>query len=121
MSDLFPILTSPGKIGTLELKNRIVLPPMGTDAGRDGFVTDAIVNRYAENAKGGTGLIITEVTCVDPPLGINTAQYIALSDDKYIPGFRRITDVIHQYGSKCAIQLSHAGRGMDNCIPITDA
>lgn len=54
MSDLFPILTSPGKIGTLELKNRIVLPPMGTDAGRDGFVTDAIVNRYAENAKGGT-------------------------------------------------------------------
>ena len=87
MSDLFPILTSPGKIGTLELKNRIVLPPMGTDAGRDGFVTDAIVNRYAENAKGGTGLIITEVTCVDPPLGINTAQYIALSDDKYIPGF----------------------------------
>lgn len=111
MSNLFPILTSPGKIGSLELKNRIVLPPMGTDAGKDGFVTDAIVNRYAENAKGGTGLIITEVTCVDPPLGINTAQYIALSDDKYIPGFRRITDVIHKYGSKCAIQLSHAGRG----------
>ena len=74
MSDLFPILTSPGKIGTLELKNRIVLPPMGTDAGRDGFVTDAIVNRYAENAKGGTGLIITGVTFSDGKVEPNTSR-----------------------------------------------
>ena len=107
----FSKLLSPGKIGTMELKNRIVLPPMGTDAGVDGFVTEPIINRYAANAKGGTGLVITEVTCVDPPLGINTVHYIALSDDKYIPGFKKLTDTIHKYGAKCAIQLSHAGRG----------
>lgn len=107
----FSKLLSPGKIGTMEMKNRIVLPPMGTDAGEEGFVTEPIINRYAANAKGGTGLIITEVTCVDPPLGINTVHYIALSDDKYIPGFKKLTDTIHKYGAKCAIQLSHAGRG----------
>lgn len=55
----FSKLLSPGKIGTMELKNRIVLPPMGTDAGEEGFVTEPIINRYAANAKGGTGLLIT--------------------------------------------------------------
>lgn len=107
----FPKLLSPGKIGTMEVKNKIVLPPMGTDAGHKGFVTEPIINRYAANARGGTGLIITEVTCVDPPLGINTVHYIALSDDKYIPGFKKLTDAVHKHGAKCAIQLSHAGRG----------
>ena len=59
-------LLSPGKIGTLELKNRFVVPPMGTNFGTyDGMVTDAMIAYYRRRAKGGFGLIIIEVTAVD--------------------------------------------------------
>ncbi|MBR4444614.1 MAG: hypothetical protein IKS37_01780 [Solobacterium sp.] len=63
----FEKLLSPGKIGTMELKNRFVVPPMGTNFGNyEGFVTDRMIEYYRARALGGFGLIIIEVTAVDP-------------------------------------------------------
>jgi len=63
----FEKLLSPGKIGSMELKNRFVVPPMGTNLGNyEGFVTDQMIEYYRARALGGFGLIIIEVTAVDP-------------------------------------------------------
>ena len=65
----YPHIFAPGKIGSVEVRNRTVMSAMGTNMSDHGFVNDAIINHYVERAKGGVGLIIIEVTCVDTPLG----------------------------------------------------
>ncbi|HEX7621156.1 MAG TPA: FAD-dependent oxidoreductase [Anaerolineales bacterium] len=112
----FPRLLSPGSIAGIPVRNRIVMPAMGTNMADGGFVNDAILNHYAERAKGGVGLIIVEVTCVDTPLGLNTSRMLVIDDDKYITGFRRLTDAIHAHGAKCMLQISHTGRGAKSKI-----
>ena len=111
MNKKYPMLLSPGSIGKVELKNRIVMSAMGMNQSDDGFVNDAVIEHYAARARGGVGLIIVEVTCVDAPAGKNTNHPLILDDDKYIPGMQRLTDVIHGAGAKCFLQISHAGRG----------
>ncbi|HEX3045182.1 MAG TPA: NADH oxidase, partial [Bacillota bacterium] len=107
----FPHLMSPGVISGIEVRNKIVMPAMGVNMADGGYVNEAIINHYAERAKGGAGLIIVEVTCVDTPLGLNTSRMLAIDDDKYIPGFKRLTETIHRYGAKCILEISHTGRG----------
>lgn len=107
----FSRLLSPGSIAGMALRNRIVMPAMGVNMAEGGFVNDAIVNHYAERARGGVGLIIVEVSCVDSPLGLNTTRMLAIDDDKYIPGFRRLVDAIHAEGAACVLEISHTGRG----------
>ena len=64
----FPRLFEPGFIGGLRLKNRIVMPPMGTQfASAGGAVTPRMIDHYVRRARGGVGLIIVEFTCVDYP------------------------------------------------------
>lgn len=111
MNEKYSMLLSPGSIGKVELKNRIVMSAMGMNQSDDGFVNDAVIEHYAARARGGVGLIIVEVTCVDAPLGKNTGNLLVLDDDKYIPGMQRLSDVIHAEGAKCFLQISHAGRG----------
>ena len=63
----FKMLFSPFKINTMEVKNRIFLPPMCTDyATIKGEATDRLIAYYAERAKGGAGLITVEFTSVHP-------------------------------------------------------
>lgn len=103
-------LLSPGKIGTLELKNRFVVPPMGTNFGTyDGEVTDDMVAYYRRRAKGGFGLIIIEVTAIDRK-GKAIMNEVGLWDDSQIPGFKKLMDAIHEEGAKVVVQLHHAGR-----------
>ena len=83
---------------------------MGTNlAGTEGFVTDEMISYYVERAKGGVGLIMTELVTVDFPLGNGIERQLSIDDDKYLPGLRRLTTQIHRYGSKVFIQLNHAG------------
>ena len=100
-----------GKIGNLLLKNRTVMPAMGTNMSDGGAVNQAIINHYEQRAKGEVGLIIVEVTCVDAPLGLNTPNMLRIDEDKYIEGHKRLTDAIHRSGAKTMLQLSHTGRG----------
>ncbi len=111
MNAKYPNLLSPGKIGKVELRNKTVMAAMGMSQSENGFVNKAVLNHYAERAKGGVGAIIVEVTCVDSPLGLNTKGMLIIDDDKYIPGMTQLADVIHEGGSKAFLQLSHTGRG----------
>lgn len=111
MNPKYPNLLSPGKIGKVELRNKTVMAAMGMSQADNGFVNKAVLNHYAERAKGGAGAIIVEVTCVDSPLGLNTKGMLIIDDDKYIPGMAQLADVIHEGGSKAFLQLSHTGRG----------
>ncbi len=103
-------LLSPGKIGTMELKNRFVVPPMGTNFGTyEGMVTDDMITYYRRRAKGGFGLIIIEVTAIDRR-GKAIVNEVGLWDDSQIPGFQKLMDAIHEEGAKVVVQLHHAGR-----------
>lgn len=103
-------LFEPGRIGNLEIKNRIVMLPMGTRlAGKNGHVTDRLIKYYEERARGGAGLIIVEITSVDYPRGNAIHNSLAIDSDDSIPGLKQLSDSIKRYGAKSAIQISHAG------------
>jgi len=100
-------LFSPGRIGTLQLKNRIVYPPMGTNVCVGGEVTDRFLGYHEARARGGAGLIIVENANIDTagapglPFGLN------IDDDKYIPGLRKLAQTIKKNGAKPALQIYH--------------
>ena len=110
-SNHFPKLFEPGRIGKLEIKNRLIMPPMATNyATKDGQVTDRQIEYYTERAKGGVGLIIVEVSCVDAPVGKGMGKQICIDDDGFISGLSKLAKAIKKSGAKAAIQLHHAGR-----------
>lgn len=101
---MFQKLFSPIKIRGMELKNRIILPAMGTKfSGKSSFVTDQLIAYHTARAKGGSGLNIVEVCSVhtsSAPRG-----FLSISDDRYIPGMKKLTDAIHRAGGKAGLQL----------------
>ncbi|MFA5367692.1 MAG: FAD-dependent oxidoreductase [Dehalococcoidia bacterium] len=99
------------EIGSMKLKNRIVMPAMGTNMSDVGYVNRRILDHYEARARGGAGLVIVEVTGVDSPAGKNTANMLMLDDDKYIAGMKELVDTIHKYKARAALQISHTGRG----------
>lgn len=104
-------LFSRGKIGPLTLRNRIVLPPMGTNM--VGFTcepNDAIIGFYEARAKGGCGLIITEIARIDDVTGIGMNGQLSVTAGKYVRGLVRLTDAVHKYDTKIFLQLQHPGR-----------
>ena len=103
------MLFNPTKVGTMELKNRIVMPPMGINyAEPDGTVSEREIAYYAARARGGVGLIIAENTCVHP-LGRGIPLETGLWDDKHISGWEKLAKEVHAYGAKLAPQLHFAG------------
>ena len=105
-----PNLFSFLKIKTMELSNRAVMPPMGTNLGNeDGTVSEATLAYLRRRAKGGAGLIITEISSVHPSGSAINSQ-LGAYDDRFIPGLEKMADVAHAAGSKIALQLHHAGR-----------
>ena len=112
------------RIGTMELRNRLVMAPMTNNFMENGFVTKQMVQFYAERAKGGVGLITIGDGIVEVPLGNNATEATAIDDDKYIPGLKKLTDAVKAQGAKIAMQLSHGGRragrlSRDGCLAIT--
>jgi 2,4-dienoyl-CoA reductase-like NADH-dependent reductase (Old Yellow Enzyme family)/thioredoxin reductase len=103
-------LWEPVRIGQMELRNRIVMPPMGTKhASKEGYVTSQIKDYFEARARGGAGLIIVEATLVHPR-GRGFVGLLEITDDKFIPGLSELVGVIHRHGAKAAIQLQHCGR-----------
>jgi 2,4-dienoyl-CoA reductase-like NADH-dependent reductase (Old Yellow Enzyme family)/thioredoxin reductase len=103
-------LLSPIKIRNLEIPNRLVLPPMGTGlASTDSTVSDANLAYIRKRAASGVGLVITEVTAVDP-LGQLSPQQLAIWNDDFIPGLSKMAQAIHEQGAKASLQLHHSGR-----------
>jgi len=106
----FSTLLSPISIGKMEVRNRFVVPPMGTNFGNpDGSISQQLIDYYATRAKGGFGLIIVEVAAIDP-LGRAIPNQVGIWNDDFIPGLKKLVDEVHAYGAKVAVQLHHAGR-----------
>lgn len=102
-------ISDPIRIGTLQLKNRIVrsatLEAGGAD---DGEMNDLLGNVYTDLAKGGVGLIITGMMGVGP----NSCAYPGMTriyGKTFGTEFRKIADSVHQYGAKIAVQLGQCG------------
>lgn len=106
----FKKLFEPIRIGSMEVRNRLVVPPMGTNyANSDGTISQRSIDYYTERAKGGFGLITIEVTAVDPT-GKAIPNEPGLWCDEQIEGYKKLADNIHAHGAKMSVQLHHAGR-----------
>ena len=109
-------LLEPGKIGEMELKNRIVMAPMGTClGGLHGEVTERLIDWYTERAKGGAGLICVEDTLVTAGerYGLEVAGQLRIHDYNMIPAWQALTESVHDYGAKISCQLNYPAAGID--------
>lgn len=114
------MLFSTHSVGTLTLKNRIIMAPMCMySAGSDGKATDWHVIHYATRAIGQVGLVIIEATGVEPGGRISNRD-LGLWEDGQIAPFSKIVKAVHEAGGKVAAQLNHSGRksGVPDVIPI---
>ncbi|QSX08414.1 FAD-dependent oxidoreductase [Alkalibacter rhizosphaerae] len=108
---MFDHLFSEGTIGTMKTNNRIVFTAMGNAfANTDGTVSETDIAFYGARAKGGVGLVITECAVVDGETGRGNGQQICVYDDKFVPGLKALSDEIHKYDQKLAVQIYHPGR-----------
>lgn len=104
-------LFTPIKIGNVEIKNRIVMAPMLMDFGQfDGRTTEQLMNYYEERAKGGTGLIVTEITRVNDRTGGSAFAQLGMSHDYQIEGMNELAKRVQRHGAKLFVQLHHPGR-----------
>jgi len=111
MSAEFEHLFQPFHFRTFDVKNRIVMPPMAIYIpGCEGYVRQRLIDYYEARAKGGVGYIVVNATVVSEPSGSSHPNQTRITADKYIPGFKKLVDVIHSYDVKAALQLYHAGR-----------
>ena len=103
------ILLTPARIGSVEIPNRIVMPPMTTrTADAEGYVTDDSVAYYLARARGGVGLITIEMASPEKA-GRHRRREVGIYDDRFVPGLTRLVDELHRAGSKVSIQLGHGG------------
>lgn len=95
----------------MKVKNRVVMPAMGVNLAQPtGEANEDIIAYYEERAKGGVGLIITEITRVDEETGVGLSNQLSATDIKHIPHLARLADRVHKYGTKILLQLQHPGR-----------
>jgi 2,4-dienoyl-CoA reductase-like NADH-dependent reductase (Old Yellow Enzyme family)/thioredoxin reductase len=106
----FPKLFESGKIGSMELKNRLVMAPVETHyADEGGYVTDRQIDYYEARARGGVGLVITEDFAPDYITGRGGLWRCRIDNDKFIPRLSKLAQAIHKHGTKVVLNLQHAG------------
>ncbi|MBS0305193.1 MAG: FAD-dependent oxidoreductase [Proteobacteria bacterium] len=111
MSNVHSPLLEPGRIGALELRNRIIMAPMGSNfAEADGRCGERIQAYYEARAKGGAALLTMGVVSIAYPSGTSSPYQVGISNDDYIPGLTEMARRAHKHGAKIAAQLQHAGK-----------
>ncbi|HNX27915.1 MAG TPA: FAD-dependent oxidoreductase [Syntrophomonadaceae bacterium] len=109
--DIANILNQEIKIGSVLLKNRIIMPAMGTgQASISGEVTRQMIDYYEERAVGGAGGIIVEIACVDSPVGKASPTQLCIDQPHHIAGLKELSEAIQAHDCRAFIQLHHAGR-----------
>lgn len=104
-------LLQPGRIGSLETRNRIVMAPMGSNfAEADGHCGERIQAYYEARAKGGVGLLTMGVCAIAFPAGTAEPFQVGVSNDDFIPGLAEVARRAHRHGARIAMQLQHAGK-----------
>ena len=102
-------LFSPISIGKLKIKNRAVMAPMATDyADGEGEVSQKLIDYIQARAKGGVGLITLEICSVDE-MSPYVPRTVGLYNDRLIPGLKKLTDAVHEFGAKIIPQIAHPG------------
>src|ERR1700730_7227294 len=100
---------APGLTGSVESRNRIVMPPMTTRlSDAEGHVTDDTIAYYMARVRGGVGLITVEMASPSRA-GRHRKRELGIYDDRFLPGLTRLTQAIHSGGAKASIQLGHGG------------
>ncbi|MBN1570371.1 MAG: FAD-dependent oxidoreductase [Acidobacteria bacterium] len=116
----FEKLMEPGRIGPVQTRNRIIKTANGTSfMEEDQTIGPRMIAYYERLAKGGVGFLVVESCGVEYPLAIQHVHYrsdgsyegvqLHLDDDRFISGFRRLTDAVHKHGCPVSIQFQHAG------------
>jgi 2,4-dienoyl-CoA reductase-like NADH-dependent reductase (Old Yellow Enzyme family) len=106
----FEALSRPIRIGSVEVKNRVVVSALATGFGSsEGYLTERCISYYLERARGGAGLLIVEPAAV-AGAGRIASNTLLLDDDKYIQMHTRMCEVVHAEGARLFLQLVHAGR-----------
>ena len=104
-------LFTPGKIGNVEIPNRIVMVPMGVDVAEpNGKVGQRWIDYYDARSKDGVGLIVTGIVRVNETNGVGLPFQVSMSKDANIESLRKGIEKIHANGSKIFVQIHHAGR-----------
>lgn len=110
LTSKYELLLSPLKVGSMTLKNRMIMCPMsGHMAPFEGDVTEREIKFYEERAKGGVALITVGATFVDPLGSFGNGQ-LGLWKDSLVPGFKKLVDAIHRHGCLASVQIHHSGR-----------
>lgn len=111
---MYDLLFSPGRIGSLTIPNRIAMTAASASLSQpDGTMTEDMLAYYEARARGGVGLIITEMVCVDEARGVLFPRELNAAREENIPSFRRLADRVHPYGTKIFAQLFHPGANAD--------
>ena len=106
---MYQKLFEPVKAGNFEVKNRFVMPAMNSNLGdAHHHATERCADYYAERAKGGFGLLITEFICVSEE-GLASPIQLGIYDDEFIDDLSLITEKVHKNGGKIFAQLQHSG------------
>lgn len=100
---MFQHLFSPLTIRGMTLKNRAILPAMGTKFPKNNEVTQQLIDYHVARVVGGSALNIVEVSGVHA--GSTPAHYLSLAEDRFIPGLKKLTAAIHEHGGKAGVQL----------------
>ncbi|MBU0518509.1 NAD(P)/FAD-dependent oxidoreductase [bacterium] len=118
MSLQYQCLLEPGKIGKLEIPNRIIKAPQSTGLShQDGSVSERLVRHYRQLAEGGTGLIIVESAYVDNMASKSAHCQLSVCDNENITGLAWLAESIKDAGSRAALQIGHCGLGKFLGIP----
>lgn len=105
----YPLLFSALAVRGRELRNRVVMAPMGSNyTAEGGFVSDTSVTYYSRRAEHGVGMVIVEATNVDSR-GLLSKYQLGGWDDAFIPMFRTLTRAVKRHGAAVLLQLTHGG------------
>ncbi len=108
-SQLFPHLFTPLTIGGVEVANRILSTGHDTSMAHEGRVSDAMIAYHAARARGGAGLIVSQVVGVHETARY-TSHVLMGTDDDCLPGFEKLAQAVHTHGTRIFAQLFHPGR-----------
>ena len=114
----YQTLLSPGRIGKLDIRNRMVVTAMGANLSEaGGHWGDRILAYHEEQARGGAGLIVSGACGVMYPIGQVQEWQLAISTDEHIPGLKRVVEAVHSHGACFAVQLHQGGlNGVDDTV-----
>lgn len=111
---LYPHLFQSGKIGTCELRNRIIMPLYPTKYSTDSTVNERMLAFYRERARGGVALIVLDCPCLDYPSAYKGKNELRMDEPLYIDGLKRLIKTIQDEGAKAFMQLNYPSERIVN-------